>query len=113
MNALMTSQLWVLSSINPTTLQGFSNFQQEMDRFFREGLGGDGASGLGIAIMVLGFVGAGVSFALHKFNPQSRAPGWISLLIVGVFGSFLTFGAEPAINAFNWAANQVRVILGI
>ena len=111
MNALFTVQMWVLTSIN--TLSGWSDFNTKMTDFFKNGLGGDGSAAIGTAILVLGFVGAGISFAMHKFNPQSRMPGWISMLLVGLFGSVLTTGMDTIITAFDKVKDLVFSILGI
>ncbi len=46
----------------------WQNVGNGLDGFFRNGLGGPGAAGFGIAILVIGFVFAGISFAVHKFN---------------------------------------------
>lgn len=92
---------------------GWDVFQQGMTDFFQNGLGEGGAKGIGIAIMVIGFVAAAVSFAMHKFNPQSRMPSWITCLIIGIAGSFLTFGMSVPIELFNSARDWIVSLFGL
>lgn len=105
-NALIDVQTFMAGS-------GWAGFKNGLDDFFRKGLGGDGAQGLGIAIMVLGIVCACVSFALHHFNPQSRFPSWVMCLMVGVAGGILMNGVEQPIRIFKSAADWVLSLIGL
>lgn len=111
MNTLVTLQLWVLTSMN--TLSGWSHFSGELDKFFRTGLGGEGSGAIGGAILVVGFIGAGISFTVHKLNPQSRMPGWISMLLVSVFGAVLMTGMDQIFNAFKGVRDFIFKVIGI
>lgn len=77
---------------------GWSAFQGEMEKFFKNGLGGPGMQGVGIAIMVIGIVMAVVSFVIHKVNPQSRMPGPLISLLIAVVGSVLMSGIEKPLS---------------
>lgn len=91
----------------------WSNLKQGLEGFFKNGLGGDGAQGFGIAILVIGFVCAGISFAVHKFNPQSKLPGWVSCLVIGVVGAILMGGVEGPMKLFEMARDTLYGWLGI
>ena len=54
--------------------QFWSNLRTGLEGFFKNGLGGDGAQGIGIMILVIGFVMAVVSFFVHKFSQRSQLP---------------------------------------
>ena len=95
------------------TSGGFSDFSTQMTEFFKNGLGGDGAEGFGIAILVIGFIMAGISFAVHKFNPQSKLPGWITCLVIGVVGAILMGGIEGPLTLFESARDTLYKWLGI
>ena len=91
----------------------WTNVQNGLEGFFKNGLGGPGAKGFGIAILVIGFVFAGISFAVHKFNPQSKLPGWVSCLVVAVVGSILMGGIDGPMTLFNQARDTLYGWLGI
>lgn len=91
----------------------WTNIQQGFEGFFKNGLGGPGAQGFGIAIMAIGFVMAGISFAVHKFNPQSKLPGWVTCLVVGMVGAILMGGMEGPMNLFEQARDTLYGWLGI
>lgn len=99
------------------TAGGGGDFWNQMENgltgFFQNGLGGPGAKGIGIVILVLGFVCAGISFAMHKFNPQTKMPGWITCLIIGVFGAILMGGVNEPMTLFEQARNTLYGWLGI
>lgn len=92
---------------------GWDTFKQGMVDFFQNGLGGQGAQGLGIAIMVIGIVAAVISFVMHHFNPQSRMPSWIICLIIGVAGSFLTAGMSKPIELFHSVRDWILSLFGL
>lgn len=107
MNQLMLTMPTLLAS------GGWGAFKSGMTKFFRSGLGGSGAQGIGVAIMVIGIVCAVVSFVMHHFNPQSRMPSWIMCLIIGVAGSLLTAGMSKPIALFDRARNWVMSLFGV
>lgn len=76
----------------PTLSSSWDGFLQSMKDFFESGLGGPGMAGIGIAIAAVGIVAAIVSFVVHKFNPQSRMPGWITCLMIGILGAVAMAG---------------------
>lgn len=78
----------------------FQNMGNQLQEVFLNGLGGPGAQGIGLTIMVIGIVMAVISFFVHKFNPQSRLPGWFTCLLIGIAGSVLVGGMERPIQAF-------------
>lgn len=91
----------------------WSNFRNGMDGFFKHGLAGEGAAGIGVVIASIGFVFAGISFVAHKFNPQSKLPSWISCIIMGVVGAFITAGLEKPMHFFEWGRDTLYSWLGI
>ena len=92
---------------------GWAGFKEGLTALFQDGLGGAGALGLGIAVMVLGIVVAVISFVVHKFNPQSRMPSWIICLVIGVAGSVLTSGMSRPIALFDMVRDWVYSLIGI
>ena len=76
---------------------GWDSFKTGMESFFKDGLGSTGLQGLAIAVMVIGLVGALFSFVWHKFNQQSRLPGPLVMLSVGVAGAIGSFGIDKPI----------------
>lgn len=91
----------------------FTNLRTGFEGFFKNGLGGDGAQAFGIAILVIGFVFAAISFAVHKFNPQSKLPGWVTCLVISVAGSILMGGVDGPMKLFEWARDTLYGWLGI
>lgn len=77
---------------------GFDRFRGTMDKFWRQGLGGPGAQGIGIAILVGGIMLAIISFVVHKINPQSRMPGPIVSIVIAIGGSILMTGMDKPIK---------------
>lgn len=110
MSTFFTLQIWVLSSLN--TLAGWDHFNQQIDAFFNTGASGAFAP-IGYGLMILGFIGAGISFAVHKFNPQSRMPGWFSLLLVGLFGVFVSRGIQDVVTIFETVRSFLWNVLGL
>ena len=77
---------------------GWENFKSQMTAFFQSGLGGPGMEGIGIAIAVIGVAVAAISFVVHKFNPQSRMPGWVTCLGIGLVGALAMGGVGKPIE---------------
>ena len=71
---------------------GWEGFYTQMKGFFYDGLGGAGMQGVGLVIVSLGILFAAISFVVHKVNPQSRMPGWITCLVIAVIGAILLTG---------------------
>lgn len=76
----------------------WDGFKNSMTEFFEHGLGGPGMEGIGIAIAVIGVVAAAISFIVHKFNPQSRMPGWIMCLVIGLVGALAMGGVSKPLE---------------
>lgn len=91
----------------------WQNFGNGLDQFFRHGMGGPGAKGIGITILVIGIVFACVSFAVHKFNPQSKLPGWFMCLCVALAGSVLMGGIDGPMSLINQARDTLYGWFGI
>lgn len=92
---------------------GWAGFKTNFDNFFRNGLGGDGAKAIGGAVLAIGIVCAVVSFALHKFNPQTRFPGWVMCLVIGFAGFTVTNGIEVYITLFGKVEDLIKGWIGI
>lgn len=91
----------------------WSNLRTGLEGFFKTGLGGDGAQGIGITILVIGFIMSVVSFFVHKFNQRSQLPTWWQCLLVAVAGSILMGGIEGPMQLFEMARNTLYSWLGI
>ena len=89
-----TLAVYGLHAVNrmPFMATSWANFKSSMRSFFETGLGGPGMEGIGIAIAVIGIVAAAISFIVHKFNPQSRMPGWVMCLVIGLVGALAMGG---------------------
>ena len=92
---------------------GWSGFRTKLEEWFLHGLGGEGAAGIGIAIAVMGIVGAVVSFFLHRANPQTRFPGWVTMLLAGVAGAMIIGGVEKPLELLKEAGNWAYELLGL
>lgn len=92
---------------------GWSGFGDALTDFFQNGLGNDGLRGISIAVMVIGLVGALVSFVLHKFNPQLRMPGPVIMLFIALAGGIGSFGIERPINFIKDAGEWVLSLFGV
>ena len=103
-------QVWALSAMN--TLAGWDHFNRQINAFFNTGASG-AFEPIGYGLMILGFIGAGVSFAIHKFNPQSRMPGWFSLLLVGLFGVFVSRGIQDVVTIFETVRSFLWNMVGL
>ena len=88
----------------------WSNLRAGLEGFFKTGLGGDGAQGIGITILVIGFIMSVVSFFVHKFSQRSQLPTWWQCLLVAVAGSILIDGP---MQLFEMARNTLYSWLGI
>ena len=110
-----TCMLTVMQFIQAHPALGFSwsLFKTKMDEVFKDGLGGEGMQGVGGILLAVGVVAAGISFALHKFNPQSRMPGWISCLVVGLVGSILMGGMEKPMQVLEQFRNWIFTLFGL
>lgn len=104
-----------MAALNKALLMdaSWSGFKDSMETFFEDGLGGDGMGGVGIAIAVIGVVTAVISFVVHKFNPQSRMPGWITCLAIGLVGAMAIGGVGPWIDLLTQAQTTIFEWLGI
>jgi hypothetical protein len=91
----------------------WSNLRTGLEGFFKTGLGGDGAQGIGITILVIGFIMSVVSFFVHKFSQRSQLPTWWQCLLVAVAGSILMGGIEGPMQLFEMARNTLYSWLGI
>ena len=87
--------------------QFWSNLRNGLEGFFKTGLGGDGAQGIGIMILVIGFVMSVVSFFVHKFSQRSQLPTWWQCLLVAVAGSVLMGGIEGPMKLFEMARDTL------
>lgn len=91
----------------------WDGFLQSMNSFFQDGLGGPGMQGVGIAIAAIGLVAAAISFAVHKFNPQSRMPGWITCLVIGLIGTFAMTGISKPLQILNSGRDLIFSWFGV
>ena len=91
----------------------WSNLRTGLEGFFKTGLGGDGAQGIGITILVIGFIMSVVSFFVHKFSQRSQLPTWWQCLLIAVAGSILMGGIEGPMQLFEMARNTLYSWLGI
>lgn len=110
MSIVLATQLWVFNVL--TTLQGWDHFNTQINEFFNKGASG-AFEPIGYGLMILGFIGAGISFAVHKFNPQSRMPGWFSLMLVGLFGMFVSRGIQDVVTIFDTVRQFIWNVLGL
>lgn len=97
----------------PVMTSSWSKFQTSMKDFFETGLGGPGMQGVGIAIAVIGIVAAIVSFVVHKFNPQSRMPGWITCLVIGLAGAIAMSGIGKPLQLLEQARDTIFGWVGL
>lgn len=95
---LAVGSVAVANSSVVTMAGGWEDFSSNLTSWFREGLGGPGMQGVGVAIAVIGIVAAIVSFVVHKFNPQSRMPGWITCLVIALAGTIAMSGIDKPIQ---------------
>lgn len=102
-----------MTQIAPVMASSWANFQTSMRNFFETGLGGPGMQGVGIAIAVIGVVAAIISFVVHKFNPQSRMPGWITCLIIGLFGAIAMSGVGKPLQLLEQARDTIYGWMGL
>ena len=91
----------------------WSNLRAGLEGFFKTGLGGDGAQGIGITILVIGFIMSVVSFFVHKFSQRSQLPTWWQCLLVAVAGSILMGGIDGPMQLFEMARNTLYSWFGI
>ena len=91
----------------------WDGFKNSMTQFFEHGLGGPGMEGIGIAIAVIGVVAAAISFIVHKFNPQSRMPGWITCLIIGLVGALAMGGVSKPLEILGQGRDLLYSCFGL
>lgn len=91
----------------------WDGFKKSMTEFFEYGLGGPGAAGLGIAIASIGVVMSVVSFVVHKYNPQSRWPGPMVNLLIGLAGTVLISGVGKPIQLLTQARDIIMGWFGL
>lgn len=91
----------------PLMTSSWATFKNSMKNFFESGLGGPGMEGIGIAIAVIGVVCAAISFVVHKFNPQSRMPGWVMCLTIGLVGAIAMGGVGKPIQLLVQARDTI------
>ena len=96
--AAVTTALMGISQEAAVMTTGWSGFKQSMTEFFYNGMGGEGTQAIGIVIAVIGILLAAISFVVHKLNPQSRLPGWITCLVVALIGTLLFTGVAPVLE---------------
>lgn len=97
----------------PLMAGSWSSFYESMKSFFETGLGGPGMQGVGIAIAAIGVVAALISFVVHKFNPQSRMPGWITCLVIGLFGAIGMSGLSKPLQLLQSARDLIYGWMGL
>lgn len=102
-----------LMETNPMMAASWDGFKQSMTEFFEYGLGGSGMEGIGIAIAVIGVVAAAISFIVHKFNPQSRMPGWITCLVIGLVGALAMGGVAKPIEILGQGRDLIYEWFGL
>lgn len=97
----------------PFMTASWDGFKQSMSDFFEYGLGGPGMEGIGIVIAVIGIVAACISFVVHKFNPQSRMPGWITCLVIGLIGTLAMGGVGKWIQILEQGRDLIYTWFGL
>lgn len=111
--ALLTGSIAVANSSAVTMAGGWDAFGKNVSDWFETGLGGPGLQGVGTAIAIIGIVAAILSFVLHKFNPQSRFPGWFTCIMVAVVGSIAMTGLEKPMAAIATIRDTIFGLIGI
>ena len=97
----------------PLLTSSWNGFKTSMTSFFENGLGGPGMEGIGIAIAVIGVFAAAISFAVHKFNPQSRMPGWIMCLSIGLVGALAMGGVAKPLKVLEQGRDLIYTWFGL
>lgn len=97
----------------PFMSASWDGFKNSMQQFFEHGLGGPGMEGVGIAVAVIGVVAAVISFILHRFNPQSRMPGPVMCLLVGLVGAFAMSGVSKPLELLGQARDLIYSWMGL
>lgn len=97
----------------PFMSASWDGFKNSMTQFFEHGLGGPGMEGVGIAIAVIGVVAAAISFIVHRFNPQSRMPGWIMCLVIGLVGAIAMGGVSKPLQILEQARDLLYTWFGL
>lgn len=102
-----------LMHTSPLMSSSWATFKSSMKSFFETGLGGPGMEGIGIAIAVLGVVMACISFIVHKMNPQSRMPGWVMCLVIGLVGAIAMGGVAKPLKLLEQARDVIYGWFGL
>lgn len=102
-----------LMHASPLMSSSWATFKSSMKSFFETGLGGPGMEGIGIAIAVLGVVMACISFIVHKMNPQSRMPGWVMCLVIGLVGAIAMGGVAKPLKLLEQARDVIYGWFGL
>lgn len=105
--AAATTAVMGISQEAAVMTTGWTGFKQSMTDFFYNGMGGEGTQAIGIVIAVIGILLAAISFVVHKLNPQSRLPGWITCLVVALIGTLLFTGVAPVLKIIQWIRDTV------
>ena len=66
-----------------------------------------------ISFAVIGLVAAAISFIVHKFNPQSRMPGWITCLVIGLVGALAMGGVAKPIEILEQGRDLIYEWFGL
>ncbi len=108
-----TTNLLVMSGGSGDGTAGWNEFGTKMQTFFEKGLGGGGLAGVGWCIFAISIVAGIISFAMHKFNPQTRMPGWITCILIGCVGLVATNGIGPFEKGIDKLSDFILGTLGI
>lgn len=111
--ATMVMMLMAAANLMCVMSASWEGFKTSMTSFFETGLGGPGMQGVGVAIGAIGVVAAVISFVIHKFNPQSRMPGWITCLLIGLVGVMAMSGVSPFIKILTQARDLIYSWFGL
>lgn len=110
---IMTAAIMRMLHAAPLMTTSWNQFKTSMTNFFEHGLGGPGMEGIGIAIAVIGVVCACISFIVHKFNPQSRMPGWVMCLVIGLVGAIAMGGVSKPLALLKQARDTIYGWFGL
>lgn len=111
--ALMGASLAVANNSAVVMAGGWEGFEQNLTEWFRDGLGGPGMKGVGVAILVIGIITTIISFVLHRYNPQSRFPGPFMTFLVAVAGAIAMSGLEAPIKFVEAVRDTIYGWLGL
>ena len=66
-----------------------------------------------VMMIMMNVVAAVISFILHRFNPQSRMPGPIMCLLVGLVGAFAMSGVSKPLELLGQARDLIYSWMGL